>query len=367
MSRRRNPENAGLPANLTVNGKYFKYRNPITGKSKSWNVSRAEAITAARILNEKLASVVAQKLVDGVLRRKTKSHSVKDVITGFRLEWLPEKNLKDSTLHNMEFKLAKYEREIGNKVFPELNVADLRVYFQALSKSAYVKHRQLWIELYRYAISVGIVPIGHNVAEATMLKTEPPRRRMRLTLEQFRAIRGKAPDWLQIAMDFSLLSLQPREIAAVVRLSDLQNGFMRVIRGKTGDHIEIECGSGVLEVFERARRTGIASPFVVHRLPKRRRRADMNAREHWTQVMPDYISRAFKRAAEATGLFDDIPRDIWPTFHELRSLGGILYKKAGYTKEQINLLRGHESDKMFDLYEEGHGIVWKKATAGLVL
>ena len=46
-ARPRSPKNRALPENLYPNGKYWQYRNPITGKKTSINRPLAEAVKLA--------------------------------------------------------------------------------------------------------------------------------------------------------------------------------------------------------------------------------------------------------------------------------------------------------------------------------
>ena len=48
--RKRSVQNRNLPENLYPNGKYWRYRNPITGVITSINKSQAEAIKSFRIV-----------------------------------------------------------------------------------------------------------------------------------------------------------------------------------------------------------------------------------------------------------------------------------------------------------------------------
>lgn len=58
-SRPRTIKNRKLPPNLYPNGKYWRYRNPITGLMTSINRPLEDAIKLARAANAKLAPVMA--------------------------------------------------------------------------------------------------------------------------------------------------------------------------------------------------------------------------------------------------------------------------------------------------------------------
>src|SRR3569623_3599925 len=61
---------------------------------------------------------------------------------------------------------------------------------------------------------------------------------------------------------------------------------------------------------------------------------------------------------DATGLFDSVPIEERPTFHELIALGAHLRLESGWTESQIQRLKGHTSVQMTKVYLEGHS--WTK-------
>ena len=69
--RPRAGKNRNLPDNLYPNGKYWQYRNPITGKKVSINKPMAEAIKLAKLANAKLAPLMTDggATAAGLLRR----------------------------------------------------------------------------------------------------------------------------------------------------------------------------------------------------------------------------------------------------------------------------------------------------------
>jgi len=55
-----------------------------------------------------------------------------------------------------------------------------------------------------------------------------------------------------------------------------------------------------------------------------------------------------------------------PTFYEICDLGGFLYLEQGFSKEYVNLLMGHTSQKMTDEYTDQHQN-WTECEASLKL
>jgi hypothetical protein len=61
------------------------------------------------------------------------------------------------------------------------------------------------------------------------------------------------------------------------------------------------------------RRDDLLSPFLIHRAHEKRR--ESKQREHWSQVLPEMLSREFHDLRDQLGLFDSLPAE-----HALRSM-----------------------------------------------
>ncbi|MCU1782866.1 hypothetical protein NTD80_08855 [Pseudomonas sp. 13B_2.1_Bac1] len=66
---------------------------------------------------------------------------------------------------------------------------------------------------------------------------------------------------------------------------------------------------------------------MIHYKPKARRREQIDAKDHWTSVTPDYLTKAFSKARDAAHAYDHVPAGERPTFHEIRALGAWLYEQ----------------------------------------
>jgi enterobacteria phage integrase len=75
------------------------------------------------------------------------------------------------------------------------------------------------------------------------------------------------------------------------------------------------------EIRRRSLADGVLSTYLVHRAPDRRRREWTENKPHWTYVQPEYLSKGFAEAREASGLYADMEPPKRPTFHEIRGLG----------------------------------------------
>lgn len=148
--RKRTAKNRSLPENLYQNGKYWRYRNPITGAIISINKPRAEAIKLVRVANAKLAPLMAD---DGALLSLLTGETAptfKHLLERFDEEWLPTRSYSERTLQEIRFKLAKYRTDLGMRMIGQLNVLAIAEYLDQFSNNAYTKHRGLMVQIFSY-------------------------------------------------------------------------------------------------------------------------------------------------------------------------------------------------------------------------
>lgn len=161
-------------------------------------------------------------------------------------------------------------------------------------------------------------------------------------------------------MDLGLLTLQRRFDIANMQFSDIKNDYLYVIQQKTkkhgaSAHIKIKIGDELQQVIERCR-SNIVSPFLVSRIPERL--MPSQNRNHFTQVSADYLSKKFSEARDKCSLFQNMPEEKRPTFHEIRSLGIKLYEDQGIDAQK---LAGHTDRRLTENYKVGHQIDWIEA------
>lgn len=146
-------------------------------------------------------------------------------------------------------------------------------------------------------------------------------------MEGYQAIRKHAEPWLRNAMDLGLHTLLRAGDLAALRFEDIRDGYLYVIPRKTETtsyhRLKLQIAGDLGIVIERCR-DGMASPYLVHRLPRGlpTRKKWAKEREYYTQLLTEQISRAFERARSKTPQFKGVENP--PTFHEIRSLGGDL-------------------------------------------
>lgn len=80
-------------------------------------------------------------------------------------------------------------------------------------------------------------------------------------------------------------------------------------------------GTALREVVGECLRSPLVSPYLIHYKPKARLREQIDAKEHWTSVTPDYLTKEFSKARDAAHAYDHMPVGERPTFHEIRALG----------------------------------------------
>lgn len=157
---------------------------------------------------------------------------------------------------------------------------------------------------------------------------------------------------LRNAMALAIVSGQPRECVAAAKFADFRDGGWWNERGKTGVRIVIpmdlrlDCfGMSLEEVVKQCRATGVLSKHAIHQVlagPGRRL-------GHPTHV--EQLTRDFTAELAKLGLVwgDKSP----PTFHEIRSLSGRLYKAQGNVSAQE--LLGHRNARTTDIYTDERG------------
>src|SRR5690606_25066514 len=328
--RRSSVSNRHLPDNLYPNGKYFQYRNPITGKKTSINKSLAEAIRLAKAANAKLLPMLADhQLLEMITGEE--AMKVRKLIDRFETEWLPDRNLAASTLEEIRIKLERYRKDLGEKLIGQMDVLAMAEYLDQFSNNAYTKHRGLMIQIWDFAVAKGLA--DRNLAEMTIRKREKAKVRQRHTVEGVTAMleAKTTPDWLKRAIRLALLSLQRREdIVSWERAAvDLESNIIRISTGKTQNyavpiHLEIEMGADLRQVVTECLAVPIISPFLICYRPARRRRDQMDAKAHWSAVTEDYLTKHFRIARDKCKAYNDILADARPTLQELRSLGSWL-------------------------------------------
>ena len=184
-----------------------------------------------------------------------------------------------------------------------------------------------------------------------LLKEKPKKSRRPITKPQYDQIYKQAGEMgleaLQIAMSISLYTTLRESDVCGLKWDDIRDGALHVTVSKsvaqkgtaraTRHKWTLDQHPHLKKVIDRARELSMQHrrcPFIVSHKP--RRRVWNEQKEHLYQVTADRLSRMFAEVRDACGIEGT-------AFHEIRGLSSTLYKKLGYTNEQIKDLMAHES------------------------
>jgi len=311
-----------LPKNLYSNEGRFRYRNPLTGE-RTWfpaGTSKHAAVEAAIHLNAKLAPPV--DLLAKVLGTPDFTEAAD--------EWLARLEGKAAnTIKQYKAVHGKLVKEFRGPI-TAITLRGISDVIESQTPSMRNHYRIALVRIFDIAVARGWVE--DNLARRTEKPVQPRRKRPRLTLDQFNDIRSRAPEWLQIAMDLGLYSLQRQGDILRMTFDDVQDGKIRVIQQKTGAAIEISVGPKLEAAISRARRSGVHTRYIVHKRNKHRPTK--------TSVSAYQLQQAWRE------LMTEKP---YPTFHEIRSLGITMYRDAGIDPQG---LAGHSTERMTDSYDQ---------------
>ncbi len=128
---------------------------------------------------------------------------------------------------------------------------------------------------------------------------------------------------------------------------------------KEASHVAIPIGEKLKQIVDSSR-DSVASPYIVHRLPKRRPNKISAEVQHPTQVAPDYLSRAFSDLRDKVGVAAHLTMEERPTFHEIRALAAHLFKTNGLDPQAR---MAHSDAKSTKVYTQNH-VEWVEVPHG---
>lgn len=364
----RKPGARDLPPNLynstdaRTGAVYFRYRDPRTGKFHGLGSDKTGAIADARALNAAIYQAVAQLRRTEIVTPAVSGPTVAELVRRYWTIITRERSLKPNTVRSRTYITDRIIASMGALKAAAVTVHDcanlLNTYVEQDKNRMAQSVRAVLVDLFAVAASEGLR--ADNPATLTRQPVAKVRR-TRLTLDDFNAIlavatgddawHGNDP-WIANSMLLALVTGQRREDCGLVRFRDLHHGWLHIEQGKTGARIKIAAtlrleaiGLSVQDVVERCR-DNVVSPYLLHHTV---------ARTHAKRGAPvhkDTISRGFARVREASGLtWEGKP----PTFHEIRSLSGRLYKTQGLDAQK---LLGHTDARMTDTYLNDRGREW---------
>ncbi|MES0345716.1 phage integrase Arm DNA-binding domain-containing protein [Citrobacter koseri] len=347
MSRKK--YDANLPRNLTYRNasKSFFWRNPVTEKEfPLGQISRREAIAQAIEAN----NFIAQNYTPVALIEKLKgldSLTVTKWIDRYEV-LLQRRNLSVNTYKIRGNQLATVREKMGEMILAEVTTRHIASFLEswiAEGKNTMAgAMRSVLSDTFREAVVEG--HITQNPVEPTRApKIEVARERLQLeTYIATRAAAEQLPTWFPLAMDLALITGQRREDVACMQFSHVIDDRLYVKQIKTGMKIALplslslpSMGLRLSTVIDRCRLVS-RTDFLIS--------AGVRKNSQDGRIHPDGLTKKFVAARKLAGVeFSDNP----PTFHEIRSLSGRLYKDA-YGEEFAQKLLGHTSEATTKTY-----------------
>lgn len=347
MSQKR--YDANLPKNLTYrkNDKAFYWRNPLTKKEIALGqISRRDAIAQAIEAN----NFIAQNYTPVALIEKLKgmdSLTVTKWIERYEV-LLQRRNLSANTYKIRGNQLTTIREKMGEMILAEVTTKHvatfLETWIEGGKNTMAGAMRSVLSDMFREAVVEG--HITQNPVEPTRApKIEVARNRLRLDVyKKIREAAEHLPAWFPLAMDLALITGQRREDVSSMKFSNIIDDRLYVNQIKTGMKIALPLslnlsavGLRLGTVIDRCRlvsRTDyLISPGV------RKNSSDGS-------LHPDSLTKKFVAARKLAGInFSDNP----PTFHEIRSLAGRLYRDER-GEDFAQKLLGHTSENTTKLY-----------------
>ena len=340
--RKRLPLNKGLPDNLYWTDKsqrWLKYIHPQTKKSSGMGSDKRAAITAAKKLNALL--MTSNSLVDRVIDNSMTMIAFIDYYYG---TVVPGKNYKQKTLTLINGQRKHLEAHFGKTEIEDIGVRDCDALLDTRPPAMANNYRKLLKDIFKHAIAKGYYT-QHNPAEMTLQRLHK-KERLRMTREEFDAIRGNAEPWCQIMMDIALITLQREGDILNFKYDDIVDDRWNLITQKTGKPISIPVSEQLRRLIEQSRADGVISRFVIHKRHPRSKRG-----KEFGKININSFNAWFLNLRKETGIYDHLPAKKWPSFHEIRALGTKLYRDAGIDPQP---LLAHENIAMTDHYDSGH-------------
>lgn len=265
------------------------------------------------------------------------------------------------TIYKKTGLLRRYANNLKGKSVLKITHVSLQSIFNTMPDAQYQSHRKVWKQFGDWLVSEGFWP------ENFVIKTMPRqhvRAKHRHTEEGYQTIYEHAEEWLRVAMELAVSSLQDRTVLCELEESDIDGDRMRLTRHKTGANLAIKIveGSRLERAVEASRAQFTAGSTLIRRIPKRRR-----AGPDWSRVNPNYLTHAFTAARDESEAYAHLQPELRPDFRALRSFGAHLYREAGHTEQYVQALLAHRSVDLTNYYaDDGYQPRYVDVEAGLV-
>lgn len=348
----------------------------ITGKKKNIGKDRAIAVAIAREYNLRMRSELYPS-VDNLIRESGgvtgEAKPFAEHVDHIMARIIEDERPSQSTLDDWKNDALRVKAFFVNVPACDIELEHVNAYINKYhaSASANVQNRKVSFlkKLFSYAVDESLMQ--DNPAIRKKMRRTDEKKRRRLSLEHFIAIRQAAAPWLRTAMDLALQTTHARLEVSRIRYSirepkdglcgcvwfeQPQNGIYgtlyihrQKVQKKEASHVAIPIGEELKRIIDNSR-DNVASPFVVHRIPERHVKRSKEV-SHPTQVTPDYLSRSFSSVRDKLGLCNHLAMEQRPTFHEIRALAAHLFDKQGIDPQGR---MAHSDAKSTKIYTKNH-------------
>lgn len=298
---------------------------------------------------------------------------------------------KKGSWMNRRYSMRQFAREFGSCA--ELSYSKIRewwdklTYYQQKVRSAEFRRFFNWLMSEDLIPKLPFNPFTTADDRPRLLTKDAPRKaRPALTEAVYRQIHKKAGELderlvgLQLAMGISrYTSLRQTDICTLTWKESVRDGELRVVVGKSREQLgpiraarlswRLDDHPALKLLINRARELAMqnhACPYVISHKPLQRRLGKKGQRvrspgiekTHVCQVLPERLGKMFAQARDACGV-------TGVTFHEIRGLSSTLYKRHGYTDEQIMELMAHGDVETTRGYQDATQLPYKSISMTL--
>ncbi|HFP9413040.1 TPA: phage integrase Arm DNA-binding domain-containing protein [Klebsiella variicola subsp. variicola] len=348
----------------------------ITGKKKNLGKDRAMAIAIAREYNLRMRPLNAQS-VELLIRESGgvtgEAKPFAEHVDHIMQRAIENERPSPSTLDDWNNDALRVKEFFNIIPACDIELEHVNAYINRFhsDSSANVQNRKVSFlkKLFSYAVDESLM--FDNPASRKKMRRPEEKKRQRLSLDNFKAIRRAAEPWLRTAMDLALQTTHARlEVSRIrysisepkdgvcgcVWLAQPENGIYgtlyihrQKVQKKEASHVAIPIGEELKRIIDDSR-DSVASPFIVHRIPERQVKRSKEV-SHPTQVAPDYLSRSFSAVRDKLDLCDKMSMDERPTFHEIRALAAHLFDQQGIDPQAR---MAHSDAKSTKIYTQDH-------------
>lgn len=366
--KRRDSKNSDLTGtNIKANKKngktYYYYSMPNGDLEPLKHGDRQASIEAAIALNKALcetSSSVVDRILNKPVKPTNRNPSFITACSDFESEHLEKQDIAPRTLKNRRARLKKYKEQWPVERTGDIDTFEVAQFLREQSPEAARQHIIVLNQLWNFIASEGF-QTQRPMEQIEKIK-QPKRKRARHTWEGHRAIYDASHEWLQVAIDAALYSLQRRSDLVTINIDkdiDLKKHTITVLQQKSQYYdepvyIDIKMGRALLETIRRSKMSGINCPYLIHYRPGNITKKARDAKLHPFAVTADYLSKQYAKVRDEIGVYDHLPKAQRPGFHSLRALGIFLLVKAGHSNEYVMALAGHADERMKAHYYEGH-------------